>query len=183
VKFVAAVAAAVLSVLVLAGPANPEPALGTCRTAQLHVWVTRTGAALGTVGGYLAFTNRGTACTLRGWPTVTAVGPGISATAIHVHATMFGPYVHGTGKYITGTPLVRLRQGQTGVAALTTSDAPSQGQTRCPPSFRGLRVTPPSNTASVEISSWLAYYGQELPSCTGIELSMTVPASDMPPRG
>ena len=154
-----------------------------CRTAQMHVWVTRTGAALGTVGGYLAFTNRGTSCELRGWPTLTAVGPGVSATAIRVRATMFGPFVRGNGKYVTGTPLVRLRHGQTAVAAFTTSDAPSEGQTRCPPSFRSLHVTPPGNTTSVEISSWIAYYGRELPSCTNIEVSMIVPASDMPARG
>jgi hypothetical protein len=167
----------------LAGPASTEPALRTCRTAQLHVWVTHTGAALGTVGGYLAFTNRGTACTLRGWPTLTAAGPGISTTAIHVHTTMFGPYVGGNGKYVTGAPIVRLRHGQTAVAAFTAGDNPGEGQTRCPPSFRRLRVTPPGNATTVEISSWLAYYGRELPSCTGIKVSMVVPASDMPPRG
>lgn len=182
-KLAAAAAAAVLSALVLAGPASTRPALRTCRTGQLHVWVTRTGAAAGTVGGYLAFTNRGTSCTLRGWPTLTAVGPGISTTAIHVHTTMFGPYAHDTGKYVTGTPLVRLRHGQTAVAAFTAGDNPGEGETRCPPSFRSLRVAPPGNTTSVEISSWLVYYGRELPSCTGIELSMIVPASDMPPRG
>jgi hypothetical protein len=149
----------------------------------LHVWVTRTGAALGTVGGYLAFTNRAATCTLRGWATLTALGPGVTTTADHVHTTMFGPWVGGTGKPVTGTPLVLLRRGQTAVAAFTASDAYPEGQTRCPPSFRRLRVTPPGNAASVEISSWIAYYGRELPSCTGIEESMVVTVSDMPPRG
>jgi hypothetical protein len=145
--------------------------------------VTHTAAALGTVGGYLAFTNRATACTLRGWPTLIAEGPGISTRAIHVHATMFGPYVGGNGKYVMDTPLVRLRHGQTAVTAFTAGDNPGEGQTRCPPSFRRLRVTPPGNAANVEISSWLAYYGRELPSCTGIEVSMVVPTSDMPRHG
>jgi len=177
------VATAVLLGLVLAGLASTQPAVRMCRTAQLHVWVTHSGAALGTVGGYLAFTNRGEACTLRGWPTLIAVGPDISTTAVHVHETMFGPYVGGGGKYVTGTPLVRLAHGQTAAAAFTAGDNPGEGQTRCPPSFRRLRVTPPGNATSVEISSWLASYGRELPSCTGIEVSVIVPASDIPPRG
>jgi uncharacterized protein DUF4232 len=178
----AAAAAALLSALVLAGPARTQTAR-TCSTGQLHVWVARSGVALGTVGGYLAFTNRGSTCTLRGWPTLTALGPGVSTTAVHVRTTMFGPYVRGTGKPVTGTPLVLLRRGRTAVAAFTAGDNPGEGQTRCPPSFRRLRVTPPGNTSSVEVSSWIAYYGRELPSCTGIEESPVVPAADMPPRG
>src|SRR5437660_5994647 len=119
-----AAAAVMLFALALVGRANTEPALRVCRTAQLHVWVTRTGAAAGTVGGYLAFTNRGSiACRLSGWPTLTAVRPGKSTTAVHVHVTMFGPYVGGTGPYVRGVPVVRLRQGQTAVAAFTAGDA------------------------------------------------------------
>jgi hypothetical protein len=49
--------------------------------------------------------------------------------------------------------------------------------------FRRLRVTPPGIATSVEISSWIAYYGRELPSCTGIEESVVVPVADMPSRG
>jgi hypothetical protein len=167
----------------LAGPASTEPALGTCRTAQLHVWVTRTGAAAGTVGGYLAFTNRGAiACRLSGWPTLTALRPGASTTAVRVHATMFGPYVGGTGPLVRGVPVVRLRYGQTAVAAFTTGDhGPTSAP--CPPPYRQLRITPPGNAASAMVPAWIAWYGQDLPSCMGIEVSMVVPASDMPPRG
>jgi hypothetical protein len=114
---------------------------------------------------------------------LTAVGPGVSTTAVHVRTTMFGPWVDGTGKPVMGTPLVLLRRGQTAVAAFTASDAPSEGQKRCPSSFRRLRVTPPGIATSVEISSWIAYYGRELPSCTGIEESVVVPVADMPSRG
>jgi Protein of unknown function (DUF4232) len=149
----------------------------------LHIWVTRTGAAAGTVGGYLAFTNRGrSACSLRGWPTLTALRPGASTTAVHVHATMFGPYVGGTGPFVRGVPSVRLRHGQSAVAAFTTSDIGLGPTGACPPPYRQLRVTPPGNTASVLVSAWIAYYAQNLPSCSRIEVSMVVPASDMPPR-
>ena len=172
-----------LFALALVGRANTEPALRICRTAQLHVWVTHTGAAAGTVGGYLAFTNRGpSACRLSGWPTLTAFRPGKATTAVRVHATMFGPYEGGQGPYVRGVPVVRLRHGQTAVAAFTAGDhGPTSAE--CPPPYRQLRVTPPANTASVVVPAWIAWYAQNLPSCTGIEVSMVVPASDMPRRG
>jgi len=37
--------------------ASHGASVAQCRTADLHIWVTRTGAALGTVGDYLAFMN------------------------------------------------------------------------------------------------------------------------------
>jgi len=171
-------------VLALADVATAQPALRTCRTAQLHVWVTRTGAALGTVGGYLAFTNRGPGtCRLSGWPTLTALRPGQSTTAVHVHETMFGPYVDGKGSFVRGVPIVRLRPGQTAVAAFTAGDNPGPGETTCPPPYERLRVTPPGNASSALVPAWIAYYAHRLPSCTRIEVSMVVPASDMPKRG
>jgi len=89
VRGIAAVAATLLA-LVFAGHASTEPALRTCRMADLHVWVTHTGVGLGTVGGYLAFTNRSPiACRLSGWPKLTAVRPGASTTTVRVHATTF----------------------------------------------------------------------------------------------
>ena len=176
--------AAIVVPLVLAGSAHTEPALRTCRTSQLHVWVTHSGAAAGTVGGYLAFTNRGrSACSLHGWPTLTALRPGASSSAVHVRSTMFGPYVGGTGPYVRVVPTVRLGHGQTAVAAFTAGDNPGPGETTCPPSYRRLRVTPPRNTRSAVVRAWLAYYDHNLPSCTRIEVSMVVPAADMPPRG
>jgi Tol biopolymer transport system component len=163
--------------------ASAGPALRACRTAQLHVWVTHTVVGLGTVGGYLAFTNRSPiACRLSGWPRLTALRPGGSTTAVHVHATMFGPYVGGTGPFVRGVPVVTLRHGQTAVAAFTAGDHGATSAA-CPPPYRQLRVTPPGNTAGAVVPAWIAYYGHNLPSCTRIEVSMVVPASDMPPRG
>jgi len=179
-----AVAIALSVSLAAAGAGRGAPTERICITQQLHVWVTRTGAAAGTVGGYLAFTNRSrTACSLRGWPTLTALRPGASSSAIHVHNTMFGPYVGGTGPYVHGVPVVHLRHGQTAVAAFTAGDNPGPGQASCPPSYRRLQVTPPGNSASVLLRAWIAYLGHDLPSCTRIEVSTLVPASDMPPRG
>jgi hypothetical protein len=179
-----AAAFAVCIALSASGVAAGATVERTCATAQLHFWVSHSGAGLGTVGGYLAFTNEGpAACRLSGWPTLTALRPGGSTTAVHVRSTMFGPYVGGTGPFVRGVPIVHLRHGQTAVAAFTAGDNPGPGETRCPPSYRELRVTPPGNAASAVISSWIAWYGRELPSCTGIDVSMVVPARDMPPRG
>ena len=179
-------AATVLATLASMAPANAEPASRTCRTAQLHVWVTRTGAAAGTVGGYLAFTNRSrTLCAMRGWPTLTAVRPGVSSTAIRVRETMFGPHVRvgGTWRHVRGVPRVRLEHGQTAVAAFTGGDNPGPGETVCPPAYRSFRVTPPGNVASAVTRAWIGWLGRNMPSCSRIEVSMVVPASDLPPRG
>jgi uncharacterized protein DUF4232 len=161
------VLAAFLAAVVLVHP---------CQTRQLHVWLDRTGAALGTVGGYVAFTNRGPTCTLRGWPSLTALSPVAAATAVHTRTTMLGPYE------VRGTPLVTLRRGQTAVAGFATTDIPPNGY-RCPPSFRQLRITPPGNTESVLVRAWIVGLGRELPNCGQIEVTMVVPARDLPPRG
>jgi Protein of unknown function (DUF4232) len=181
-----ACALAALLAMVFTGAARTEPALPTCATAQLHVWLTHTGAAAGTVGGYLAFTNRGAKpCRLTGWPVLKAVRPGASTTAVHVHETMFGPYVtvHGVRRYVQGVPVVRLRHGQTAVAAFTGSDVYGPGKTRCPPPYGAFRVTPPGNTAAAVTRAWIAWLGQNMPSCSRIEVSMVVPSSGLPPRG
>lgn len=174
-----------LAAIGLSGTGSAAPETPRCLTSQLHVWMTRSGAAAGTVGGYLAFTNRSwSACALSGWPTLTALRPGASTTAIHVRETMFGPYVFvgGIGHYVRGVPTVRLRHGQTAVAAFTAGDhGPTSAP--CPPPYTRLRVAPPGNATSVLIPAWIAYYGQNLPSCTAIEVSMVVPASDLPSRG
>jgi hypothetical protein len=148
--------------------------------------VTHSGAAGGTVGGYLAFTNLSlAACTLRGWPGLTAFRPGASRTAIHVRETMFGPYAFrgGIAEPVRGVPVVLLHHGQTGVAAFTAGDFGPGRAGACPPSFQHLRVIPPGSASSTVIPAWIAWYGRNLPDCTGIEVSMVVPAADMPPRG
>jgi Protein of unknown function (DUF4232) len=172
--------------LAFVGSAQAAPTPKRCSTRQLHVWVTHSGAAGGTVGGYLAFTNLSPrACTLRGWPGLTAFRPGASRKAIHIHETMFGPYAvrGGIAEPVRGIPVVLLHHGQTGVAAFTAGDFGPGRTGACPPSYQHLRVTPPGNASSTVIPAWIAWYGRNLPDCTGIEVSMVVPAADMPPRG
>jgi len=52
---VACVAVSVAALVLVS--ASHGASVAQCRTADLHIWVTRTGAALGTVGDYLAFMN------------------------------------------------------------------------------------------------------------------------------
>ena len=182
----AAAVAVALSALGLAASAPAQPVPRFCRTSLLHIWVTRTGVGLGTVGGYLAFTNRGqSSCSLHGWPTLTALRPGASTTAIRVHETMFGPdeKIRGIWRSVRGVPTVTLRHGQTAVAAFTGSDIGLGPTGKCPPPYRTLAVTPPANRASTLVVAWIAYYGHYMPSCARIEVSMIVPAADLPPRG
>jgi hypothetical protein len=158
----------------------------SCRTPDLSISVIRSGAAAGTVGGYLAFTNRGSsACTIHGWPTLTAFRQGASSTAQHVERTMFGPYVfvHGVPKYVNGIPRVTLRHAETAVAVFTAGDNGRGPNGACPASYRHLRITPPQNPASAVIPARIPSLGHNLPDCTPIAISMVVPASDLPPRG
>lgn len=178
---------AAIAVFALMGSAQAASPLRRCSTGQLHIWLAHTGAAAGTVGGYLAFTNRGkTTCTLQGWPSLIASRPGASTTAIRKRETMFGPYenVHGVARYVRGLPRVVLEPGRTAVAAFTASDVGVGPTGACPPPYRQLRVTPPGSAMSAVISAWLGNgFAHFLPSCTGIYLSMVVPASGMPARG
>jgi Protein of unknown function (DUF4232) len=167
--------------LATGGVAPATPTTPRCRTRELHVWLKHTGAALGTVGGYLAFTNRGrTSCSLTGWPSLTAYRPGASTSAIHVRETMFGPWqrVKGLERSFRGVPLVILEPGRSAVAAFTAGDHSGRRSGACRAPYRQLRITPPGASTSTDISAWLGGgYRVFLPSCTGIYLSMVVPAS------
>ncbi len=144
-----------------------------CTTAQLKIRLIHSGAAAGTVGGYIAFTNRASVpCRLSGWPTLVATAAtGKSTAAVHRRSTMFGP-----SPLMKGVPVVTLHPGQRADAVFTVGDNPGPGQTICPSPYRHLRITPPGNTRSVLISAWLPYYNQYLPACTSIDVSMVVPA-------
>jgi hypothetical protein len=64
-------------------------------------------------------------------------------------------------------------------AAFAGSDTP--GATgKCPQSYRSILITPPGNTDPVSLSAWNPYFNHDLPACAGIEVTMVVPASDVP---
>jgi hypothetical protein len=153
-------------------PSRPESVSRppVCSTSQLRITVPWTGAAAGTVGGRIAFTNLAASpCHLQGWPVLAAVtAQGRASKAIDGLSTMFGPGLRFA-------PLVTLRHGATGEAVFTGGDEPGPGETVCPPSYRFLRVTPPGNSRTATLPAWIWYYDHDMPACTGIWVSPVVP--------
>jgi len=145
--------------------------LPLCRVSQVRISVRHSGAALGTVGGYLAFTNVSTApCRLKGWPTFVAYpAVGRATVAVRVRSTMFGPDVRNV-------PVVRLRSGQRAEAVFTGSDVNARSATRMCPSFRFFKIGLPGRDATVRVSAWITGLAAYMPNCAGIRLSMIVPA-------
>jgi hypothetical protein len=131
-------------------------------------------AAAGSIGAWLKFVNAGTdRCQLQGWPTVVAVtADGAMTVAQETSAELSFPL-------ISGVPAVSLDNGDAAVAAFAGSDTPGP-QGSCPPAYRSLRITPPGNTESVELSAWIPYFNNHLPACTGIGVTMVVRASAVP---
>ncbi len=144
VKAAAAIASAAAMALALAAPSASSAAqrpsarsLPACTAADLGVWVAidQTGVSAGTVYMPLEFTNlSGHACTLRGFPGVSAIGAGgrqLGSPAMRDHAVP--------------ARTVRLTPGATGYALLAYSDVMT---CNCPAGDKAtafeLRVYPPS---------------------------------------
>lgn len=81
---------------------------------------------------------------------------------------------------ITIAPTVTLDPRAVAYAAFAGGDNPGLPTSTCPPPFRSLQVTPPGNTEPVSLSAWNPGDNQYLPNCAGIEVTMVVPASDLP---
>jgi hypothetical protein len=140
----------------------------------LKIKMTWSGAAGGTAGGRIGFTNLGPGpCRLYGWPHLVAMqAGGKPSTAIDKISTMFGPDVHSV-------PVITLRPRTLAEAVFTGSDGPGPSGRRCPAPYRLLRVTPPGNSQAVTISAWIPYYHHYMPACTGLWVSEVVPSSDL----
>jgi hypothetical protein len=135
-------------------PAAPAaPASARCATSGLVVWLNVPPGNDYAGGAYygLEFTNlSGHACTLRGYP-------GVSAVSLHGH--QLGSPAGWAGPRTT---TVRLASGQTATANLQITDAGDYGQCLqrlpqgrgtpvLPPTAAGLRIYPPNQTASTVI--------------------------------
>jgi len=151
--------------------ASPVAAPRPCTPGQVRIALRHLGAALGTVGGYVAFTNVSTApCRLKGWPTLVAyTALGQATVAAHARSTMFGPDVRNV-------PVVRLRPGERAEAVFTGSDVNPRSSTRMCPSFRFFKIGLPGRDATVRVSAWIAGLAAYMPTCAGIRVSMIVPA-------
>lgn len=143
-----------------------------CETSQLKITMPWSGAAAGTIGGRIGFTNIGSRpCRLHGWPVVVAINAaGQSRIAVDRLTTMFGPT-------LKAAPVVVLKPHATAEAVFTGGDHSISGT--CPTPYRRLRVTPPGNTQAVTIRAWIPYYAHYLPACTPIWVSELVALKDL----
>ena len=161
-------------------PASPSAASGlaACVTSQLKVALTYTGALGGQAGGYLRFTNDGSAaCQMRGWPAVTAVTAAGQATPLRrAHSTMYGAW-----QQPSPLPAVTLAPGGSAYAVVAAADQPAGSATACPAPYVRLRVTPPGGSADVVVSAWLPGARTYLPSCAAINGSTTGVVSAITP--
>ena len=152
-----------------AAPARPTPR--ACGAGQVRIALRHLGAALGTVGGYVSFRNVSRAtCRLTGWPTLVAyAADGTPTPAVRRRSTMFGPDVRGV-------PVVTLRPGERAEAVFTGSDVNPRSATTLCPSFRSFGVGLPGQMASVRLSAWITGLAAYMPNCSGVWVSMVVPA-------
>jgi hypothetical protein len=141
----AAVAAAFAALSLVGGPAGAAtPASSAapplCKTSGLVIWIdTQSDATAGTIFYTLNFTNlSGRACTLRGFPGVSAV---------NLHGGMLGK----AAARVSGQTVksVTLTTGHTAHAVVGLVDIGALSPTTCPPTLAaGLRVFPPDQSAS-----------------------------------
>jgi Protein of unknown function (DUF4232) len=158
-------------------PATSPSALsiGPCRTSDLAISVTNTGAAAGNVGGYLLFENTtAVACTLQGAPTLTAKTLAGAATRARVAVVVGTPFPS-----LTQPPLVILEPDDKAFAAYGGSDNSGSDSATCPPPYHTFQVTPPGNTIGAALPAFNSWLGQDQPSCVGIDVTVIAPASEV----
>lgn len=138
-----------------ATPSSPPPAPSPsttapnggpppCLTKQLST-IDKPGAAgVGHAGIVLVFTNKGSTCTLSGYPGVDGVRDGTAV--VHAQRTLSG-YLGGAPSVAT----VTLTVGQSASALLEGFGAPVSGQP-CT-AYTSLLVTPPNNQESAPLTS------------------------------
>jgi hypothetical protein len=155
-------------------PESPLPAdLPICKTSQLAITTTNSGAAGGMVAVYLRFINRGNqACSLHGWPTVIGVTASGATTTARNDLVGYLPF--------PDIPIqtVSLKPGDDAFAALSGGDN-SGSAAACPPSYHTFRVTPPGNTQAVVLSAFNIGLNHDFTACVGLVASPIVSAAQM----
>jgi hypothetical protein len=156
-------------------PSSPSTgSVDACAASQLKVSISNSGALAGQAGGYLKFTNDShTPCRMTGWPVVTGLTAGGTATLfLHAQSTMFGAW-----HYVAPPPVVTLQPGDSAYAVVVGDDHPAGNNTRCPAPYVRLRVSPPGGSGSVVVSAWLPGARSYLPACTSVNGSPTAETS------
>jgi Protein of unknown function (DUF4232) len=130
----------------------------SCATAQLSVkFVNQPNGAAGTIYYPIRFTNKGThACTLRGYPGVSAV---TSA------GTQIGKSASRSGTGVKTVTIAPKKTASTMVGFVHTANFPAS--TCKPVTARGLRIIPPNQTTSVTIK-------RKFSACSGTSVNFLV---------
>jgi hypothetical protein len=146
VAALAAAGAAVALATASAGAAVAHHAVAasnpSCTTAQLGVkFLNKPNGAAGTIYYPIQFTNKGThACTLRGYPGVSAVTSS---------GAQIGKPASRSGNPVTTVTIAPKKSASSMVGFAHTANFPAS---KCKPvSAKGLKVFPPNQTASVTI--------------------------------
>jgi hypothetical protein len=146
VAALAAAGAAVALATASAGAAVAHHAVAasnpSCTTAQLGVkFLNKPNGAAGTIYYPIQFTNKGThACTLRGYPGVSAVTSS---------GAQIGKPASRSGNPVTTVTIAPKKSASSMVGFAHTANVPAS---KCKPvSAKGLKVFPPNQTASVTI--------------------------------
>jgi hypothetical protein len=174
-----AVYLALTGAVTFASAGASAPNAPSCRTSQLKIALTHTGAVTGVEGGYLRFTNRSDAsCRISGWPTVIAVEPTGRTVEAHraLHGMMFGGWTSRSP-----LPVMTLKPGDSVYAAVEDGDNPVQSPRKPCPTARWLRVSPPGDSQRTRLSAWLRNDGAFLPLCTAYSGSPELAVSAVVP--
>jgi hypothetical protein len=149
---------------------DKTPSLPQCGLQTLHMALVDSFAGLGHSGGWLQFENVGpSACWLQGWPSVV----GVTATGKETSATDYLQVL--TMPPLQRPPIVVLPRYAAAVAAVLGADNSPTGAPTCPPSYQRLDVTIPGSPQVAVVSAWIAWYGTDLPSCSGIGVGPFIP--------
>jgi len=147
----------------------------TCKSGQLRIVAGKSGAAAGTIGQTILFTNVSkTSCTIAGYPRVTALSTDgkMVLTARPKLDGMVGGIQSGTTIHV-----VTLDPGQVASAEVEGGDVPTGSATSCQ-TYLAFLVTPPGQAVSTQITAGAT--GSNLPGfqgCEAITVNPVVPGT------
>jgi hypothetical protein len=147
---------------------GPAPTAPSCRLTDLQLQLRRTGEGLTHITGYLTYKNiSDQPCRIHGWPVIYGVTKtGHRDRAVHVP-------IWGTGKNVTGLPVITLGAGQQVASAIWGSDLSVSAPRGCPPPYYHFEISLPGQpSTSTRIRARITYQRiPYFPSCGGIGTS------------
>jgi hypothetical protein len=147
----------------------------TCRISQLRISPGNSGAAAGSIGQTILFTNVGQmACIMTGYPGVAALdaqGNQVVQARRQLSGMTGGLQTSGA------IPVVTLAPDQVASAEIEGGDNPIGTATSCP-TYPAFLVTPPGETHSAQIVAGVAGAGTPgFQGCQGVAVNPVVPGT------